>query len=419
MNIRSTIGERKPIRTVYDISISTITFLFWLIWSCREIIASVLFPDQQRFYIIVWWGTGLVTCGFLLLIRVLNIGNGPLQFPHGWKVIASYLFWVCLSLIWSNAENWSLAAFNCASLIGDVGAAILLISMQKRFLFQEAWYGLVCGALCNAGYIFFVFDPNIDIRSMNTIHPAVIAHHIAIGLLCLLYFFEIGNRRLKWILFASVLYVSLVLSTSKTSIIALSVALAMYVTITRIKRTMRIALVLIIIASLWITLPLIDTYIKSYVDSQNIITLTGRLPLWADVWHMIKQNPFLGYGFASFYYNTNYMAFSAYHAHNELLQQWFTLGIPGVCFTVGLYTYFLRWHWNRPWLRMLLWYCVIRGITEPEQFGTVLPLGLFCLMGYIPKVAVVGSRLVAKISENAPIVKQVEYDQRLSFNRNI
>jgi exopolysaccharide production protein ExoQ len=69
-------------------------------------------------------------------------------------------------------------------------------------------------------------------------------------------------------------------------------------------------------------------------------TLTGRTQIWAAVIRQIKERPWLGFGYAAIWDNTDKwsplawithdIGFRANHAHNSWLEQWLAMGVPGV-----------------------------------------------------------------------------------------
>jgi exopolysaccharide production protein ExoQ len=80
------------------------------------------------------------------------------------------------------------------------------------------------------------------------------------------------------------------------------------------------------------------------------ITLTGRTPIWADVWEAIAQRPWLGYGFEGFWHPENHFAADIWqavgwqptHPHNGLLHILLSLGWIGtsiylITFCVSVY----------------------------------------------------------------------------------
>jgi len=72
--------------------------------------------------------------------------------------------------------------------------------------------------------------------------------------------------------------------------------------------------------------------------------------------------------------------FEVRHAHNELLQQFYSYGIAGVCMMVGLYGSFYRQVRRsaissmRTFYYALLLFILIRGLADTEVFDFSLPL---------------------------------------------
>jgi exopolysaccharide production protein ExoQ len=68
------------------------------------------------------------------------------------------------------------------------------------------------------------------------------------------------------------------------------------------------------------------------------LTLTGRTGVWESVVVMIKQQPWLGYGYNAFWtgwggpatYVYNEVGFLVFYSHDGLLELWLQLGIVGV-----------------------------------------------------------------------------------------
>jgi O-antigen ligase len=68
-------------------------------------------------------------------------------------------------------------------------------------------------------------------------------------------------------------------------------------------------------------------------------TLTGRTLIWQEVWRMILQRPWLGYGYSAFWlgwngpssYVWNALPSKVISAHSGFLDLWLQLGLAGVC----------------------------------------------------------------------------------------
>jgi exopolysaccharide production protein ExoQ len=112
-------------------------------------------------------------------------------------------------------------------------------------------------------------------------------------------------------------------------------------------------------------------------------TLTGRLGIWAYFLEEALQRPWIGHGFHSVWkvippFGSD--QFEARHAHNELLQQFYAYGAPGVCMLAGIYGSFFRQIRRlnpgrvKTLLFALLIFVLVRGLADTEAFDLSLPL---------------------------------------------
>ena len=137
--------------------------------------------------------------------------------------------------------------------------------------------------------------------------------------------------------------------------------------------------------SIW---QLIASYYEVYSNAGNQAeTLTGRLGIWAFVLTRAVEQPWIGHGFHSFRnVIPPFGSFEAWHAHNELLQQFYTYGVLGIVLLVGIYGSFLRYvrrtasAETRAVLTSLLVFVVMRGLGDTENFDLSLPLWFIALM---------------------------------------
>jgi O-antigen ligase len=76
-------------------------------------------------------------------------------------------------------------------------------------------------------------------------------------------------------------------------------------------------------------------------------TLTGRTKIWAAIMRQISERPWQGFGYAAIWdetdpwgplaWITHDAGFRAHHAHNSWLEQWLSLGVPGLVAWAGFY----------------------------------------------------------------------------------
>ena len=119
--------------------------------------------------------------------------------------------------------------------------------------------------------------------------------------------------------------------------------------------------------------------ILSFYDRD--ITLTGRTPLWADLWIFIQKKPWLGYGYGSFFSNLHRETDIIWkvhdwippHAHNGFVQIWLHIGVIGLavfsisylgCIFNALFQYLLSKDTKMLWIFLLLLYTIFFNLTE-------------------------------------------------------
>ena len=151
------------------------------------------------------------------------------------------------------------------------------------------------------------------------------------------------QRRRLWLGFAALGFGLLLLSTSKTSLVALILGLGAlgFVLLARRGGAVTVAAVYGAVlavaglaAALWLA-P--DVFLKLLGKDA---TLTGRTAIWAAVMRAIQQRPLLGYGYGAVWSETGawgplawiikQAGFKPEHAHNSWLEQWLGMGLVGL-----------------------------------------------------------------------------------------
>jgi O-antigen ligase len=135
----------------------------------------------------------------------------------------------------------------------------------------------------------------------------------------------------------------LLLSTSKTSLVALIIGLAGLAFVLLVRRGGAVAVLGVygavvgaigLGAAIWLT-P--DVFLNLLGKDA---TLTGRTKIWAAVIHAIQLRPWLGYGYGAVWTETDLWGplnkimheagFKPEHAHNSWLEQWLGMGLFGL-----------------------------------------------------------------------------------------
>ncbi|WP_348264035.1 O-antigen ligase family protein [Telmatobacter sp. DSM 110680] len=214
----------------------------------------------------------------------------------------------------------------------------------------------------------------------------------AIGFTCAFAVFLIqifGRSSFPWRMVAALLAISLLRSLSKTTIIAFVAAQALQLLLDR-SQSWRAKLLLLVppLVVTWTFQGLIVNYYEVYTHLGNQSeTLSGRIGIWAFVLTRSLQQPWVGHGFHSFRnVIPPFGSFEAWHAHNELLQQFYAYGAAGVVLLGGIYgSLFKQFRKASPLslrvqLMALMLFILIRGLADTENFDLSLPIWYIALI---------------------------------------
>jgi exopolysaccharide production protein ExoQ len=302
----------------------------------------------------------------------------------------AYLAVTALSLLWTAATSITDATVQWAGMVMEVGTILLLIKKPNvEFNVDALMRGFVTGMLF-VDAVAWLSPVTADLRIGNEdfLHPN------AVGLYSALAFFlaqqlSLKHRAWRWCCLA--LGITLLRSISKTSIIAFLIAESFY--LSREKQIARRAKIkMAAVAALVVVFfgALLRANLEAYVSAGGINqaeSLTGRTAIWALVFPAAMEHPWLGSGFYSFRaLIPDLGGYQARHAHNELLQQFFELGLLGVFVSVGLYVSFFlaaRRDVQSPYRRLIftiLVFVMVHGLTETVSFGFTVPLWIFASM---------------------------------------
>lgn len=249
--------------------------------------------------------------------------------------------------------------------------------------------GFVIGALFLAVVAWSI--PTLsDLRlgDEDYLHPNTIARIFGLGALIAIY---LGREDHLWRIPAFALSVSLLRSLSKTSIIAFLAALAFHLlrdsSLTRAVRIRIGLLTAVVLASFW---GLLETYLDSYALGASPETLTGRTYIWTVAAEFALEKPWFGYGFYSFRSVVPlFGSFEAVHAHNELLQQFFSFGVAGLVIFIGIHAaFYLQIRRSHPGnlktlATALLIFALVRGLSDTEIYDFSYPLWLMATLSIL------------------------------------
>ncbi|MGA8089530.1 MAG: O-antigen ligase family protein [Terracidiphilus sp.] len=300
--------------------------------------------------------------------------------PLRWAI--GFLCMGACSLTWSVTVSKPIAFAYWCELAAEVFIVVCLLQAREvRTVSTAVLQGYVLGALFIAA-VEWLSPTMYDLRPGNDdfFSPNAIGFTCAFAV----FLIQIACRSsFLWRVVAAVLAVSLLRSLSKTTIVAFVAAQALLLIMDYSRSWItRFLLALSALLVVWTFSGLLENYYEVYTHLGNQSeTLSGRLGIWAFVLERSVQEPWLGHGFHSFRnVIPPFGSFEAWHAHNELLQQFYTYGVVGVILVACLYISLLRQFRSvaDPALKarlLALWvFIVIRGLADTENFDLSLPL---------------------------------------------
>ncbi len=161
-------------------------------------------------------------------------------------------------------------------------------------------------------------------------------------------------RRRLWIVFACLAFLLILLSASKTSLVASMLAMSALVFALLLRRGPVVAAVMTWMAV--VVVGLLVAFVMLYPDLFFALlgkdaTFTGRTEVWQPVLRQIAKRPWTGFGYGAVWteegrwgplaWITKQAGFRATHAHNSWLEQWLGVGIPGLAAFVLMQVQFL------------------------------------------------------------------------------
>jgi exopolysaccharide production protein ExoQ len=296
------------------------------------------------------------------------------------------------SLLWSATASLPAAIVFWCAMAADVGIVVFLLRVGPvKEVATSLMKGYIWGA-CAIAIIAWLLPAQSDLRlgDEELLGPNQIGYLCAFALFFVQYLMR--EKVGKWGPAALVLAVTLLRTLSKTSIIAFLVAESFL--LLRDKSMSRRTKVMLVLASVVVGIAfssLLISYFDIYASAGNSPeTLTGRLTIWAVILDEAVQQPWIGHGFHSVWkVIPPFGDFEARHAHNELIQQFYTYGVVGVVMMAGLYGSFYRQIRRlagsplRTLLYAFLLFILVRGLTDTEPFDLSLPLWTIVMLSLL------------------------------------
>jgi len=332
------------------------------------------------------------TMQFLLLVSLLSwtalSGELTVKQPRFLTIRCAFviLAWMGLSLFWTEAERWVVAAGQWFIMLAYV---LLVLSLWRRLgaaklLYEAARMMRISGVVITL--VFLLAPTGFDER-LEAVNPNFPASYLGLCALFALYLWSLRRKRTD-ALIAGFLSFGVLVSLSKTTLFTFLPAALFFLLLCPL--IMPRGKLLALSAScfiIWLASSRIIPYLSEYIsDPLAVLTLTGRLGIWDEAIWAAMETPIVGHGyFSSSTVIPNLGEFLPLHAHNEWLQHWVELGLVGVAIYAVLYAALAVQIKRMPkgarksLFAALLLYWLARS---PFDAGTILfpPLFLFAAM---------------------------------------
>jgi exopolysaccharide production protein ExoQ len=279
------------------------------------------------------------------LIRHRNYNHLRLQGPFGW-ILLSFVAWTFISPIWSAELPWTLKSLvGCGILCIATAAVVRRLSIREIILWIFFSKGLSLLVGISAEMLFGAFRPLAPgYRFSGGVHPN--SQGIDCGLL-LLSAVALAHVERRWrrLLYSSgfVAFFFLILTASRTALAATLLALVSY-GIAVLSRRSKIMLafsfstltcVLLLLLGAGLLPGLKSAALLGRGDADSVDSFSGRIEIWQDVGHYIRQRPILGYGYGAFWTPVNINTISGEenagipNGHSAYIDTLLTLGTVG------------------------------------------------------------------------------------------
>lgn len=340
----------------------------WLFWVAVALVGGVFFFVGHDFQVSLYerfapWsdadgplasggnamkGAALGLIGLMGLYLLVRRDGRPLGFD-GWlpAAMAFYLCWAAASALWSSDPAMTgrkLAVLGFCSLAG--------LGFVRQFQLRD----LAVMALAITGFYLLVgvatelslgtFQPwEAEYRFAGTVHPNTQGAFLTIFCLAAFNLARDGgrNRAWYWALFAGGLFF-LLLTKSRTSCAGLLAALGAMWWLTASGRA-RLSAVLsaaFVVSALALACTAFDeeldgrlAHLATLGRGEDAETLSGRLPIWSELFTYMGRSPLIGYGYDSFWTARRIEALSEdlqwplREAHNAFIDCTLGVGLVG------------------------------------------------------------------------------------------
>lgn len=311
------------------------------------------------------------------------------------RSIAAFLLIALLSLTWSVTASVTVAFAYWCGVAADLAMVVLLIRCGPL---EKMSFSLMKGYVWGAAFIAVLtwLSPTMqDLRPGNDdfFSPNALALIFAFGVFFAHY---LSRTDRIWNFAAITLAITLLRTLSKTTIVAFAAGEALML-LRDPAVSGRKLLAILVISCLVVAAfsGLIVAYFDVYTTTGNEAeTLTGRVGIWDYTLEASLEQPWLGHGFHSFRNVVPaFGPFEPWHAHNELLQLFYSYGVVGILLYFAVYgSLYLQLRRlprssDKAIFSGLLLFIAIRGLGDTDRFELTLPFWCVFLVSSLLQVS--------------------------------
>ena len=312
-----------------------------------------------------------------------------------------------VSVSWSSIPDVALR-----KVISIIGTTLFALYLASRYSFEQQLkiYSWTFGIAILCSFIFALVLPEYGVSSLDAVSGAwrgIYPHKNGLGESMFIsfltfYFLSISSKKnqLLYRIFALLSVILIIFAESATSLVSVvyifAIAQGLNYLSLKSKKSVLLVLLFIILSACLLFILTVNFSALLEVNNKDI-TLTGRTPLWADLWEFIQQKPWLGYGYGTFFSGEHretdllwkVHTWNPVHAHNGYIQLWLNLGFVGLavfilgymrCLFNSLLKYLVFKDIRMLWTFLFLVYSITHDLME---ISFVTPQGIVWIIALI------------------------------------